>query len=100
MQEQTMYINSLELLAATLAVKTFLKDAYLTVPMHPDHQCYLQFSVGGIDYQFTCLPFRLACAPWAFTKIMKAVVALRGVTSHPSMSGVHHQHREVSDDSR
>ena len=24
--------------------------------------------------------------------------ALRGVNSHPSMSGVHHQHREVSDD--
>ena len=26
-QEQSMHINSLELLAATLAVKTFLKDA-------------------------------------------------------------------------
>ena len=57
-------------------VKVDLKDAYLTVPMHPDHQCYLRFSVGGIDYQFTCLPFGLACAPWAFTKIMKAVVTL------------------------
>ena len=53
-----------------------LKDAYLTVPIHPDHQPYLRFTVGEVNYQFTCLPFGLACAPWAFTKIMKAVVTL------------------------
>ena len=57
-------------------VKVDLKDAYLTVPIHPDYQCYLRFTVEGVDYQFTCLPFGLACAPWAFTKIMKAVVTL------------------------
>ena len=53
-----------------------LKDAYLTVPIHPDHQPYLLFTVGEVNYQFICLPFGLACAPWAFTKIMKAVVTL------------------------
>jgi len=53
-----------------------LKDVYLMVPIHPDHQCYLCFTVEQVDYQFTCLPFGLVCAPWAFTKIMKAVVTL------------------------
>ena len=57
-------------------VKVDLKDAYLTVPIHPDHQPYLRFTVGEVNYQFTCLPFGLACAPWAFTKVMKAVVTL------------------------
>ena len=57
-------------------VKVDLKDTYLTVPVHLEHQCYLQFSIEGVNYQFTCLPFELACAPWAFTKVMKAVVTL------------------------
>ena len=37
-------------------VKVDLKDVYLTVPIHPEHQCYLQFRVEGVNYQFTCLP--------------------------------------------
>ena len=57
-------------------VKVDLKDAYLTVPIHPDHQCHLWFSIEEVNYQFTCLPFGLACAPWAFTKVMKAIVTL------------------------
>lgn len=57
-------------------VKVDLKAAYFTVPIHPDHQGYLRFVVEGVAYQFTCLPFRLACAPWAFTKIMKAMMTL------------------------
>ena len=57
-------------------VKVDLKDAYLTVPIHPDHQRYLWFSMEGVNYQFTYLPFGLACAPWAFTKAMKAIVTL------------------------
>jgi len=54
-----------------------LKDIYLTVPVNLDHQLYSRFTVEGIDYQSTCLPLSsMACAPWAFTKIMKAVVTL------------------------
>ena len=56
--------------------KVDLKDAYLTVPVCPEHQCYLRFTIGEVNYQFTCLPFGLSCAPWAFTKMMKAVVTL------------------------
>jgi len=57
-------------------IKVDLKDAYLMVPIHPDHQHYLRFTIEAVDYQFTCLPFGLACARWDFTKVMKAVVTL------------------------
>jgi len=46
-------------------LKVDLKDAYLTIPIHPDHQC----TVEQVDYQFTCLPFGLACAPWALPRL-------------------------------
>ena len=55
--------------------KLDLKDAYFTVPIFRDHQKYLRFAVDKIQYQFTCLPFGLSCAPWAFTKVLKPVVA-------------------------
>ena len=55
--------------------KLDLKDAYFTVPIVREHQKYLRFAVDEIRYQFTCLPFGLSCAPWAFTKVLKPVVA-------------------------
>ena len=54
-------------------VKVGLKDAYFTIPIHPNHQSYLRFMVGQKHYQFTCLPFGLSCAPWVFTKVMKPI---------------------------
>ena len=59
-------------------VKLDLKDAYLSVPIHVDHQHYLRFSWRGFRYQFSCLPFGLSPAPRLFTKLLKpVVVALR-----------------------
>ena len=58
-----------------LLVKIDLKDAYLTVPIHPAHHKYLQFLWKGRLLQFSSLPFGLATAPRTFTKIMKPVVS-------------------------
>ena len=60
--------------------KLDLKDAYFTVPIDQEHRMFLRFVVDQVPYQFTCLPFSLSCAPWAFTKVLKPVAAfLRGL---------------------
>ena len=55
--------------------KLDLKDAYLSVPVHPAHRKYLRFRWQGRVYEYTSLPFGLASAPRAFTKILKPVLA-------------------------
>ena len=55
-------------------VKFDLKDAYLTVPVHPSHQKYLRFEWKGRVFQFNCLAFGLTPAPRIFTKILKVVM--------------------------
>ena len=57
-------------------MKVDLKDAYFLVPIHPDHHKYLHFQWEDQTHQFCCLPFSPSCAPRAFTKLMKPVVAL------------------------
>ena len=57
-------------------MKIDLKDAYYTVPIHPNHRRYLRFMYQGILYEFGCLPFGLSSAPRAFTKLLKPVVVL------------------------
>ena len=57
-------------------MKLDLKDAYLQVPIHPDHHKFLQFQWEGKTYQFKCLPFGLSVAPRVFTKLLKPVVGL------------------------
>ena len=44
-------------------VKVDLKDAYFTVSIDSSHQQYLRFMLDRENYQFTCLPFSLSCAP-------------------------------------
>ena len=57
-------------------VKLDLKDAYLTVPMHQEHQKFLKFRWQNQSWQFKVLPFGLSSAPYTFTKLMKPVVSL------------------------
>lgn len=49
------------------------KDAYYSIPIHPDHQKYLRFWWNGQKYQFGCLPNGLSNGPRHFTKVTKAL---------------------------
>ena len=55
-------------------VKMDLKDAYLQIPIHPDHQHLLTFQWEEKTYMFQGLPFGLSAAPRVFTKLLKPVV--------------------------
>ncbi len=55
--------------------KVDLKDAYCAIPIDPSHRKYLRFVVDNQTYQFNCLPFGLAAAPWVFTKTLKPVAS-------------------------
>lgn len=55
--------------------KIDLRDAYLTVPIHPTHRRFLQLKWRYYLYQLTCLPFGLSYAPWMFSKLLKPVAA-------------------------
>ena len=50
-----------------------LKDAYLTIPIHPKEQKFFQFVWRGRKYQFVSLPFGLSSAPRLFTKLLRPV---------------------------
>ena len=54
--------------------KIDIKDAYLNVPIHPDHWQFLRFHWKGSLFEFSCLPFGLTSAPRVSTKILKPVV--------------------------
>ena len=62
-----------------------LKDAYYTVPIHPDFQKYLKFKFNGKLYQYTCLPNGLSSAPRLFTKLMKPVYAILREQGHTNL---------------
>ena len=55
-------------------IKLDLKDAYLQIPIHRDHQHLLQFQWMEKTYQFLCLPFGLTSAPRVFTKVLKTLI--------------------------
>ena len=57
-------------------VKIDLKDAYFSVPISQNHRKFLCFQFNKKSYQFNCLPFGLASAPWVFTKTLKPIAAL------------------------
>ena len=55
--------------------KLDLKDAYLSVAVHPDCQKYLRFVWKNQAFQFRALPFGLNIAPRVFTRLLKPVTA-------------------------
>ena len=57
-------------------VKIDLKDAYFSVPISKKQKKFLCFQFRDRFYQFNCLPFGLASAPWVFTKTLKPIAAL------------------------
>ena len=69
-----------------LAVSLDLSDAYLHVPMHRSTSWFLHFAIDRIVYSFKALPFGLSLAPWVFTRLVDAVVAVvrRSTTSQIS----------------
>jgi len=56
-------------------VKTDIKDAYLSIPIHPEHQNLMGFVWEGTTYRFQVCPFGLGSAPRLFTKILKPAVS-------------------------
>ena len=63
-------------------VKIDLKEAYYSVPIHPQCEALLRVWWNNKLFNFSCLPFGLSSAPRAFTKLLKPVVAFlreRGV---------------------
>ena len=57
-------------------VKIDLKDPYFSVPISQQHRKFLCFQFKDNLYQFNCLSFGLASAPWVFTITLKPVAAL------------------------
>ena len=57
-------------------VKLDLKDAYFSIPVSEEDRKYLQFHWNGVNYQYKCLCFGLATAPFVFTKVFKPLVNL------------------------
>lgn len=51
-----------------------LRDAYFLIPVHAADRKFLQLEHRGTLFQFTCSPFGLSTCPYAYTKIMRAVI--------------------------
>ena len=54
--------------------KLDLKDAYLSIAIHPQSQKYLRFIRKSKTYlQFRALPLQMNIARWVFTRLLKQV---------------------------
>lgn len=58
-----------------LLIQLGLKDAYLSVSIHPNDRPWLAFQWKNQCFQWNVLPFSLKSAAWLFTKLMKPVMA-------------------------
>jgi len=52
-----------------------LSEAYFSIPIHPDHRGYLAFLWGNETWAYQCMPFGAKCAPRAFTKLLRPMLA-------------------------
>ena len=50
-----------------------LEDAFYNVPLAPLFHKYFAFVVDGVVYVFMRMPFGLAIAPWAFSRVIRPV---------------------------
>ena len=64
---------ALNILGPLWGCKIDLKDAYFHVPVSWLFQLFLAFMIDDRIYVFQYLPFGLAVAPWAFTRIIRPV---------------------------
>lgn len=76
-------IESVRSLVASFSQGNFLasidvKSDYHQIPICEGHWRFLCFVIGDVLYQFAAPPFRLASAPWAFTKVLAPDLALLG----------------------
>lgn len=58
-----------------------VKDAFYHIRIFPAHRRYFRFVVDGVVYEPRVLPFGMRLSPWAWTKMLRPVVAalrLRG----------------------
>jgi hypothetical protein len=58
------------------AISWDLKDAYLTVGLHPEHHHLVQIEEEGQAYQGRTLLFGLSVAPFIFTQMLRAVLRI------------------------
>jgi len=69
----------------TWATSIDLRDAYLHIPIHQQHQKWLRFMILDQVYAFRCLPFGLSTAPRVFTRVVMSIAAFlrrQGVSIH------------------
>jgi hypothetical protein len=59
-----------------------LKDAYYSVPIHPESQNFLKFSYKGGLFKFTAFPNGLSSCPRKFTKLLKPILATLRLNGH------------------
>lgn len=52
-----------------------MSDAFHNIRIRPEHRKYFRFVVGGAVYDPTVLPFGMRLSPWAWTKVLRPVVA-------------------------
>lgn len=64
--------------------KVDLKDAYYLIPIHNMYRKYLRFRFKNELFEYCCMPFGLACAPRAFTKIIRPIVTVLRSKGHRS----------------